>query len=110
MQKKILNKVAKNLIKKGLPDGIDLLNLNIPSNPSSDEIAITSLGERMYDLHVEMRFDPRGKPYYWIDGTPFKGDIEGTDAHTLKNLKISTLTPLSMDFTSDLNTIKNLLD
>lgn len=108
--KKILNKVAKNLIKKGLPEGVDLLNLNIPSNPSSDEIAITRLGERMYNPHIEMRFDPRGKPYYWIDGTPFNNDIKGTDGHTLKKLKISTLTPLSMDFTSNLNTIENWMD
>lgn len=108
--KKILNKVAKNVINKGLPEGVDLLNLNIPSNPSSDEITITSLGERMYNPHIEMRFDPRGKPYYWIDGTPFNDDIKGTDGHTLKKLKLSTLTPLSMNLTSNLNTIENWID
>jgi 5'-nucleotidase len=101
--KNILTKVAKNVIKNGLPVGVDLLNLNIPSNPTSDEIIVTSLGERMYNPHIEMRFDPRGKPYYWIDGTPFDSDTEGTDGHTLKKLKMPTLTPLSMDFTHNLD-------
>lgn len=108
--KEILKKVAKKVVDKGLPDGIDLLNLNIPSHPNSDEIAITTLGERMYNPHIEMRFDPRGKPYYWIDGTPFKGDNEGSDGHALKTLKVPTLTPLSMDFTSNLDSLNNWLD
>lgn len=108
--KEILNKVAKKVVDKGLPEGVDLLNLNIPSNPKSDEIAITSLGNRMYNPHIEMRFDPRGKPYYWIDGTPFNGDVEGTDGYALKTLKIPTLTPLSMDFTSNLNSLSNWFD
>ncbi|MBZ9570501.1 5'/3'-nucleotidase SurE [Methanobrevibacter sp. TMH8] len=108
--KEILKKVSKKVVDKGLPDGIDLLNLNIPSHPNSDEIAITTLGERMYNPHIEMRFDPRGKPYYWIDGTPFKGDNEGSDGHALKTLKVPTLTPLSMDFTSNLDSLNKWLD
>lgn len=108
--KEILYKVAKKVVDKGLPEGVDLLNLNIPSHPSSDEIAITRLGERMYNPHIEMRFDPRGKPYYWIDGTPFKDDGEGTDGHALKSLKLPTITPLSMDFTSNLDSLNNWLD
>ncbi len=108
--KEILSKVAKKVVKKGLPEGVDLLNLNIPSHPKDDEIAITQLGERMYNPHIEMRFDPRGKPYYWIDGTPYKGDVEGTDGYALKTLKIPTITPLSMDFTSNLNSLSDWLD
>jgi len=108
--KNTLAKVAKNVIKRGLPEGVDLLNLNIPSNPSSDEIIVTRLGERMYNPHIEMRFDPRGKPYYWIDGTPFEDDLEGTDGHTLKKLKQATLTPLSMDFTYNLDSTRQWLD
>ena len=108
--KKILKNIVKNVIDKGMPEGVDLLNLNIPSNPLSEEIAITRLGERMYNPHIEMRFDPRGKPYYWIDGTPFQGDKEGTDGFALKTLRVPTLTPLSMDFTSKLESISNWMD
>ena len=30
---KMLRKLVKIVLKKGLPDGIDLLNVNIPENP-----------------------------------------------------------------------------
>lgn len=105
LSEKILCKIAKKILNKKLPNGIDLLNVNIPSHPLSEDILITRLGERMYNPHIEMRFDPRGKPYYWIDGSPYEGDEEGTDGHGLKVKKCPTLTPLSMDLTSNLEAI-----
>ncbi|MDR2967353.1 MAG: 5'/3'-nucleotidase SurE [Methanobacteriaceae archaeon] len=104
---KILYKIAKKVLKNGLPDGIDLLNLNIPSNPLNEDISITKLGERMYNPHIEMRFDPRGKSYYWIDGSPYEYHEEGTDGHALKIEKRPSLTPLSSDLTSNLELIKS---
>ena len=85
---KILNRVAKKVIEKGLPSGVDLLNLNIPSHPSSDKIKLTRLGERMYKIHIKKRLDPRGRPYYWIDGDPIVNDEYGTDVHVLKGEKM----------------------
>jgi 5'-nucleotidase len=107
---KILNSVAKNLIKKGLPEGADLLNLNIPSHPRSDKIKYTRLGERMYGIHIQKRLDPRGKPYYWIDGDPVENDEYGTDVHTLKNERCPTITPISLDCTSDIRHMDGWLD
>jgi len=107
LSEKILYKVAKKVLEKGLPDEVDLLNVNTPSNPLNKDILITKLGERMYTPHVEMRFDPRGKPYYWIDGSPYEKDEEGTDGYALKVEKRPTLTPLSMDLTSNLESIND---
>ena len=33
--------------------GVDFLNLNIPSHPSSNKIKLTRLGERMYKIHIK---------------------------------------------------------
>lgn len=107
LSEKILYKIAKQILNKGLPDGADLLNVNIPSHSSSEDILIARLGERMYNPHIEMRFDPRGKAYYWIDGSPYEDDEEGTDGHALKVEKRPTLTPLSMDLTSNLESIND---
>ena len=104
---KILYNIAKNVLKKGLPDGIDLLNVNIPSNPLNEDILITKLGERMYYPHIERRFDPRGKSYYWIDGTPCEEFEEGTDGHALNIEKRPTVTPLSIDLTFNSKSFKN---
>ncbi|WP_409200231.1 5'/3'-nucleotidase SurE [Methanobrevibacter sp. DSM 116169] len=108
--KKILKKVTKNLINKNLPENIDLLNLNIPSNPDSDKVKIVKLGKRMYTPLIKTRFDPRGKPYYWIDGMPYNNDVEGTDGYSLFEEKVSTLTPLAIDFTSNMNDFKDWID
>nr|WP_319373664.1 5'/3'-nucleotidase SurE [uncultured Methanobacterium sp.] len=99
---KMTERVARMILKKGLPEGVDFLNLNIPSHPESDRIQLTRLGERMYRVHITERLDPRGKPYYWIDGDSVEDDDEGTDVHTLKRERCATLTPISLDATSPL--------
>ena len=107
---KILNRVAKKIIEKGLPDGVDFVNLNIPSHPSSEEIRLTKLGDRMYKIHIQKRLDPRGRPYYWIDGDPVENDDLDTDVHVLKTERCPTITPISLDCTSKLDLMKYWLD
>lgn len=100
---KLTERVARMILEKGLPNGVDFLNLNIPSKPRSDKIRLTRLGERMYRIHIKERLDPRGRPYYWIDGDSVEDDQKGTDVHTLKRERCATLTPISLDATSSLN-------
>lgn len=106
---KMLRKIVKIVSKKGLPEGIDLLNINIPENPINEEFEVANLGERMYNPVIQQRLDPRGKPYYWIGGTPYNSDVEGTDGHILKTKNKSTITPLKIDLTGDKNLIKKWL-
>jgi 5'-nucleotidase len=107
---KILKKVAKQVIKKGLPEGIDLLNLNIPGTPDSDKIKIVKLGHRMYTPLIKTRLDPRGKPYYWIDGLPYEENEKESDGYCLMNEKVSTLTPLTIDNTGNIETLKDFFE
>lgn len=107
---KLTEKVARMILEKGLPEGVDFLNLNIPSHPKSDEIRLTRLGERMYRIHIKERLDPRGRPYYWIDGDSVEDDQIGTDVHTLKREGCATLTPISLDATSSLDFMDRWLD
>jgi 5'-nucleotidase len=108
--KKILHRVAKRILNRGLPEGVDFLNLNIPSSPETDKIKLTRLGKRMYTIHIQKRLDPRGRPYYWIDGDPVEDDAKGTDVHTLRSQSCATLTPVSLDCTSQMDTMKEWLD
>lgn len=107
---KMLNKLAKIVLKKGLPEGIDLLNVNIPENPVDDEIEVVRLDERMYLPEIETRKDPRGHPYYWIGGQPFSSYEEGTDGYELKIKRKTTITPLKIDMTSNLKDLKDFLE
>ena len=108
--KKMLNKITKIVLKKGLPEGIDLLNVNIPANPSDDEFQIANLSERMYNPVIEKRLDPRGKPYYWIGGEPYESHVPGSDGHTLGKLCKTSITPIKIDLTSDMSLLKEWLD
>jgi|SRR5664280_95043 5'-nucleotidase len=107
---KILKYVTEMVIKNGLPSGVDLLNLNIPSHPSSDKIKLSRLGDRMYKIHIKKRLDPHGRPYYWIDGDPIEKDEFGTDVHVLKEERNATITPISLDCTSNLDVMEGWFD
>jgi len=98
---KIVNRIAKNVLEKGLPEGVDLLNINIPRHATVDtEIEITRLARKIFVTGVEERFDPRGRPYYWINGELIRDAEEGTDVKAvMKNGHIS-ITPLTLDSTA----------
>jgi 5'-nucleotidase len=64
----------------------------------------------MYKIHIQKRLDPRGRPYYWIDGDPVENDDFDTDVHTLNKERCATLTPISLNSTSDMNLMKDWLE
>ena len=106
---KMLNKIAKIVLKKGLPEGIDLLNVNIPENPINEEFEVVTLGKRMYTPIIHERLDPRAKPYYWIGGEPYDFDEPGSDGYELRKEHKTTVTPLKIDLTSDMSSLKDWL-
>jgi len=108
---KILRRVAARVLEHGLPEGVDVLNLNVPVSAREDtEIVVTRLARKIFKTSVQERFDPRGRPYYWIDGELIFFDKEGTDVQTVYQERKISITPLSLDSTSriDLKKIKEL--
>ena len=106
---KMLKKLAKIVLKKGLPEGIDLLNVNIPAEPKNEEFEVVRLGNRMYTPIIHKRHDPRGKPYYWIGGEPYEFDEPGSDGYELRRAQKTTITPLKIDLTSDMSLLREWL-
>ena len=96
--KKILGWIAEKVLGKGLPRGVDLLNINVPQKPSG-KVEITKLARSMYTVRIEKRVDPRGREYYWINGIEVEDAEEGTDIHALRQGSVS-VTPLSLDLTA----------
>ncbi len=85
----------------GLPPGI-LLNLNAPARPPEEVrgFRLARLGRRFYRDELVVRHDPRGRPYYWIDGAEPEDHTEpGTDVAAIAEGYVS-LTPAHMDLTS----------
>jgi len=98
---KIVNNIARNVLEKGLPEGVDLLNINIPKHATmGTEIEITRLARKIFITGVEERHDPRGRPYYWINGDLIRDAEEGTDVKAVMKKGHISVTPLSLDSTA----------
>jgi 5'-nucleotidase len=107
-----LRKVARAVLRNGLPDGVDMLNVNVPSDASEETgIAVTRLAHRMYRPTIEERIDPKGNPYYWIVGRKCREFEPGTDAYALKVERKVSVTPINIDMTArvDLEDLYELL-
>ncbi len=100
--KKILRKLAEHILSKGMPEGAEILNVNVPENPTN-KIKITKLARRMYTTRLERRFDPRGREYFWIDGDEVYDAEEGTDVYAVRVENAISITPLKLDFTSSIS-------
>jgi 5'-nucleotidase len=94
---------ARRLVARVLEAGASraaLINMNVPNLPL-EEIAgvrITQLGKRHYvDTVVQMN-DPRGRPYYWIGGSPSWQPGTNTDQAAVHERFVS-ITPLQLDLT-----------
>lgn len=97
----VIRKLALHVLEHGLPEGTDLLNVNLPAGATpSTPVVVTRLARRMYDTVVHHRQDPRGRSYYWVDGTVVQDAPEGTDLHTVHQLKQISVTPMRLDMTS----------
>jgi len=66
---KFSGKIARHVLKKGLPKGT-LLNVNIPAVPVSKikGVLITKQGKSFWDDYYESRIDPNKKEYFWLTG------------------------------------------
>lgn len=96
----VARRIAEKVLADGLPEGV-VLNVNVPYL-KEDELKgfmITRQGLRVYRDALDVRTDPRGKPYYWIGGeAPTGVDEPGTDFGALAQGYVS-ITPLQLDLT-----------
>jgi len=101
LAKEMLRRIARIVLKKGLPEGVDVLNVNVPAK-FSGEIEITRLARRLYRTRIEERLDPRGRRYYWITGDEVEDAEEGTDIHAIRMGRVS-ITPITIDLTASVD-------
>jgi len=97
----VAKQIGQQIIKRSLPKGV-FLNVNVPFL-TLDQIKgfrVTRQGLRVYRDSLDKRFDPRGRPYYWIGGeAPTAIPEEGTDYGAIAQGYVS-ITPLQLDLTA----------
>ncbi|CAD5244127.1 5'/3'-nucleotidase SurE [Thermococcus camini] len=109
---RFLGRIARAVLEKGLPKGVDMLNVNVPGDATPEtEIAITRLARKRYCPTVEERIDPKGNPYYWIVGKLVRDFEPGTDSYALKVERKVSVTPVNIDMTAkvDFEELRNVL-
>jgi len=94
--KKLLEKVLKDLQPRLKSDAF--FNVNLPDDISSPKIINSTRMQKMrFKTQITKRFDPNGKPYYWISGT--NGSTEsGTDLYEVSVNKNVTITEIPLYF------------
>jgi len=108
----LVRRVAKNVLERGLPPGVDILNINVPVDATDEtEVVVTRLARKIFRTAVQERADPRGRPYYWIDGDLVCAEREGTDVRAIYQEGKISVTPLTIDNTArvDFSEISDLL-
>lgn len=97
---KFSSKLAKLILKKGLPKGT-LLNVNIPAveKEKIKGVLITKQGKSFWDDHYESRLDPNNREYFWLTGKMAVMDktLE-FDEIAVRNNYVS-ITPIHYDLT-----------
>ena len=95
----LAKEVAAEILGRGIPDRT-ILNLNVPDGPREafKGMVPCALGQRAYEVLVDKRSDPRGRPYYWLGGK-HRGFVGKDSDGDLIGRGYATLTPLQADLT-----------
>ena len=96
--KKVVRDVVERVLKNGFSPDTDVINVNIPSTVKGG-YEVTRLAHKLFYTGVEKRLDPRGRPYFWINGPLVEDAEEDTDVHAIRKGNVS-ITPITLDCTS----------
>lgn len=96
--KTVVRDVVSRILSQGFCPHSDVINVNIPSLVKGG-YEITRLARKLFETGVEKRFDPRGRPYFWINGPLIEDAEEGTDVHAIRMGNVS-ITPITLDCTA----------
>lgn len=101
LAKKVVRKVAKNILQNGLPQGV-LLNVNIPKVTEKDfkgtKVCRQALAKWQEDF--DERRDPNGRKYFWLTGKFVNLDQgNDTDEWALAN-NFASVVPVHFDLTA----------
>ncbi len=88
-----------------------VLNLNFPKGSLLDSkgLKVCRHTRTAYRDWYDERIDPRGRPYYWLEGIIPPEELSPDTDRALLNERYITLTPLRFDFNDD-PTLKLLAD
>ena len=98
---RITLEIAQRVLNKGLPEGIDALNLNFPSIISEESTIVFTKPTRVrMQNDLIRRVDPNDSPYFWIRGIETDPRPKSDVYEVLVNGNIS-LSPIIIESAND---------
>ncbi len=105
----LTREIVKAVLERGMPSGVDVLNVNFPGVLARDIVVVRAARKR-FSTSIVKRRDPRGVPYYWLYGQPVEAE-PGTDVHTVLEEGKAAVTPLSLPVSYvDSPEVKSMVD
>ena len=113
LTKKVLHDLVLKIKNEGFPEGVDLFNLNVPSNYDLEDVEITSLSHKMLEKNVIDNTDREKEEIfnYHLEENQASDDLvmivsdlvkeydKGSDGYALIVEKRPSLTPLNANMT-----------
>ncbi len=97
---KVAAEIAREVLTNGLPQGVNILNVNFPwKTVVGTKVKLTSIEVRKYRDYVLQRKDPRGRPYYWVWGSRLPTFKKNSDVYAVHKENAISISPLSLDLT-----------
>ena len=97
----VIRDVVLRVLRKGLPKGIDAINLNFPFSISeSSKVVVAKPARVRISNELDKRVDPNQSPYYWLKGV-HNDPSEGSDADIVLNKGDISLSPIIIEATTD---------
>ncbi|MHA1577045.1 MAG: 5'/3'-nucleotidase SurE [Candidatus Thorarchaeota archaeon] len=107
-----IQRLAMKVLKEGLPEGIDALNLNLPCDVTEKTKIVVALPTRIRMTNeVDQRVDPHGREYYWFKGIEQCGN-QGDDVQIVLDDQQIALSPIIIETVrkADLDKIRYLTE
>ena len=110
----IARDIVKIVLEEGLPDNVDMYNINFPKHiTKNSRVVVTRLARLSLNTKVYVRYDPRGREYYWLWGEKFRSFPVGTDGHEVfinNNISITPISLSGVSASTNLSKVYNLAD
>ena len=100
-------KAARYVLEKGMPPDVGIISINVPINPDSNRIKVTSLSYKGYgDIYTKQRGGYRITDWSLAE---YQDDETGTDLHAVKKERRISVTPIKVRFLHNKKELEGLL-
>lgn len=103
----ISRRIIEYILRNGMPDGVQVLSINVPEKLDSVRVKVTRIAYVGYcDIHYEVENGYKIKSWLIDD---YKDAEPGTDVYAIKRENVVSITPVRLNLDGDHSSVKLLV-